>query len=201
MNLKNPAVILSAALGATLMSAHTHAFVVEKKKITCDAQKSKQYLGKEKIIQMLQTLSQSQPPTNLQVGADCYKVALDKGVSDFVCSRCNQKTSYPTPVLKELGVIQRVVQSLSSVLDVELDDRMYCSHCNKDKSITSLYLIIRYHDTCEEIKTTIDGWSAEVIQAFLTGKDRVVGDTDNESALKSYLIMLGETLIGKSASQ
>ena len=178
------AVIVSAVLACTGIFAKP----VSRKKIPCDPSRDKQFLGQKGLSEMLAKLADSTAPANLKMGAKCYAPRMtDFDKSEiFICPKCKKKTAFTKDEYQNIEALLTMFRAIQKKMDVDLDLRNYCSHCNKKKTITASYLIVRFHDTCEEIVTPIDEKKLQLLQALVEEKDRIKSWNDQETALKDF---------------
>ena len=86
------------------------------------------------LKERLTNLAASEKPTDLAMGAMCYKMACPTGTTDIFCTFCNKKTVVKKDWnTKRLNDCLRLVQAINNAkrkLEVKLDNRFYCAYCN-----------------------------------------------------------------------
>ena len=146
--------------------------------------------SKQELEKMLIELSKSEAPSELAVGAMCYKVARPPDRYEYICPLCEEKTlhtnSYAYFFQKELGACRRIANNLSRY-GVALDETNFCSHCNKDKSSEEegLCIIIQYKEEESHRCCSIRLEDLKILDAFFNGKAKYTGSHGNEIALKT----------------
>jgi len=163
----------------------------------------------------LQGLAASTPPTKdqLQMGAMCYKTAMPTGTFDVTCSHCAEKTVFKNDwELRQFETCQRLAQGIRNHargLDVQLDTRYLCHACNPalaalagdgpfdvpstgtvknadGDDVSTLHLIIVFEDGTKR-RSPVNVQGLRALSSFVSGSDRIAGDTGNESPLKDQL--------------
>jgi len=185
-------------------------------------------ITRAELQQRLSALRSSRPPApeTLQLGAMCYDMVVPSGALAIVCSHCRRKSvferDFKLGALEDCHRLVQAIRRLEPTIDVTLDTRFYCRHCNaalahttgkesatapvpkaappdaprfvpSDDAIDGLYLVTTFEDGSSH-RVTINGWGLRALLAFLQGEDRVKDETDRETALRDALPHLGAML-------
>ncbi len=106
------------------------------KPYSSETDNSKESFSRADLKQRLADLSASEKPTDLAMGAMCYKMAMPHGTVDVMCTHCQKKTVVKKDWnTKRLDDCLRMVQAINKAkrqLKTKLDNRFYCAHCNPD---------------------------------------------------------------------
>jgi hypothetical protein len=158
----------------------------------------KHFLSKEEIASRLISLAKSAPPTQLSLGAKCYKVALPPNRVEYICPKCGERTLYTDNqayfLTRELPSCRALAGKISCV-DLKLDESQFCRKCSNNVTKPRLGMVIRYKgDQIDYIKWGITDEDLNLIYEFCEGKNVHKGDYGQESPLKNYLKRIEELL-------
>ncbi len=147
-------------------------------------------LSKAELEKKLIVLSQSEAPTELAVGAMCYKVARPADRYEYVCPNCQEKTlhtnNYAYFLQKDLGACRSIAKNLSD-FGILLDETNFCTHCQKERTNEDgLCIIVEYEGVEEKHRCcSIRLEDLKILDAFFKGKTKYTGSHGNEIALKT----------------
>lgn len=168
-------------------------------------------LSRDQLAQRLRALSLTPAPTNLALGASCYKPESPPATITYVCSTCGAQTLYaiggagtPSSRAADYGLIRILQQELAACrklaaempeLKLELDEAQLCEKCSPGVVKPQLVLVVRYADQREPHRVAgVTADDLRLIHELLAGKTKHVGPADFESALKEKLPRLRELL-------
>jgi predicted RNA-binding Zn-ribbon protein involved in translation (DUF1610 family) len=170
--------------------------------------------ARSNIGQRLETLARSDAPTQLSMGAMCYRMAAAPVTADYVCPACGEKTIYSRRaagetareysntrfIETEIPACRRLMKSIQDLktegLTFKLDESQFCAKCSPDLEGTpKLVLVVSYEG--EEKAHRIEGVTADdlgLLHEFLSGADTHKGEQGAETPLKDHLERLEELL-------
>ena len=97
--------------------------------------------AKAKLRGMLEELSKSKKPTDLNMGAMCYSMMLPSGVRAVVCSKCGDRTVYDiggnynhSDLVHSMRIAQSITNDLAE-FTVTVDTTRFCPKCADEKPI------------------------------------------------------------------
>ena len=170
----------------------------------------KNLLSKEELKKRLRALAQSTRPRpeKLHPGAMCYAKKSFRGTVEFTCAQCRQVTHYRKGhAMESLAQSLRLLQAIRQLphtLELELDTRFFCRHCNDElensqeplasPALTSqapykktedelhgLYLLIKIDE--KQRRVTIDNRGLQALLAFLKDSPVMIDSRDREYPL------------------
>ncbi|HEY3321151.1 MAG TPA: hypothetical protein VGP72_11845 [Planctomycetota bacterium] len=165
------------------------------------------------VEKRLQKRATAPAPTELKVGACCYKPAAAEPKVDYACPKCGEKTVYAVDnsapeaqrtaqwssvrtVNQDLPGCRRMIAKIRERLDAELDESQFCRKCSPGVETPKLVLIVKYPAEPQPHKTvgvTLD--DLQLVCEFLQGKDKHTYPNEGERPLKDFLPRL-EQLLG-----
>lgn len=164
-------------------------------------------LSKEEITKLLKKLAASKPPSQIKnIHALCYSQALPAEKFEYVCPKCGEKTIYAYDPSKnkfnidflgyELSECRRLIKEIKvKGLNAQLDELEFCKKCCPQVTSARLILIVKYPgDKGVHRVKGVTANDLKLIWEFLSGKDKHVGNRDDETPLKDYLPRLQELL-------
>jgi len=167
------------------------------------AEKGSQGLSREETKAKLKKLSESPPPKDLKMGAECYKVAMPPDRAEYLCPVCGERTLFVSEkgrntdaafITRELADCRRLVKEIKG-LEVSLDESQFCRKCSPSAKNPSLILIVRYRGSGAPSKCpNIRKEDLVLIREFAEGKDRHKDSYDFETPMKDHLKRLNELL-------
>jgi hypothetical protein len=167
------------------------------------ADRGSQGLSRDETKARLKKLSESPPPKDLKMGAECYKVAMPPDRAEYLCPVCGERTLFVSEkgrnadaafITRELPDCRRLIKEIKG-LDVELDESQFCKKCSPSAKNPSLILIVRYRGQNAPFKCAhIDRDDLVLLREFAEGKDRHRDSYDFETPLKEHIKRLNELL-------
>ena len=173
---------------------------------TIDGKKESK-LTHEEVKQQLEELAESEPPSELAVGAMCYEAVSPPDRVEYICPKCDEKTLYAlddeenrdywsiiNTVQENIPVCRRVLEHIDSV-DMTLFESEFCEKCKPDVEQPRLGLVVRYPSSVEPHR--VWGVSANdcvLLDEFFSGKDKHTYSNDGEDPLKNHVERLSELL-------
>jgi len=151
-------------------------------------------LNKELLEKKLKELAETPYTGELQYGAMCYSPAFPD-IGEYICIVCNKKTEHVCgeffidKLIKSREIIRILI---SNGYDVQLDEREFCKYCNVNEIDyePKPHLSIRF-DENDNYRTSKAGLnSLKLLQAFLLGRDHILGAYDNTVALHESIDIL-----------
>ncbi|MGV8120204.1 MAG: hypothetical protein AB2L14_10635 [Candidatus Xenobiia bacterium LiM19] len=163
-----------------------------------------QNLSREEIAAKLKKLSESPPPKDLKMGAECYKVAMPPDRAEYLCPVCGQRTLYASEkkgrsadagfIEEDLPECRRLIKEIKG-LDVSLNESEYCRKCSPDAKNPALILVVKYQGLGTPYRyRNIRSEDLILIREFMEGKDRHRDSYDFETPMKDHLKRLNELL-------
>jgi hypothetical protein len=161
---------------------------------------------KAEISARLRKLAAAPDPSNLKMGAMCYKVAMPPRRAEYVCPRCGTRTLYadssakktldPEFVKKDIVECRRRADLIKGLgLAVSLDESEFCSKCRPSINNPELILVVHYGGKDGDWKVRrISANDMKLLEEFLEGKDRHTENNDGQTAMKSHIERLRELL-------
>ncbi|HEY3321152.1 MAG TPA: hypothetical protein VGP72_11850 [Planctomycetota bacterium] len=153
-------------------------------------------LSRSETQQRLKQLATAPAPTSLNHGAMCYDSAGPALVSQYLCPKCGNKSVYPLPAdgrtSPEVGALtwelQACKRQVGELKDIELDESQFCKKCSPNVTAPKLVLVVRYEDRAEPHRAEgVTHQDLAIVQEFLSGKTKHMGEQGRETALKDYL--------------
>ncbi len=155
-------------------------------------------LSREEITARLAAIAESPTPANLAPGAMCYAAGPPRGASDYVCPVCGEKTLYDLEdaarVLWELDNCRRAADIANDYLPLTLDESRLWRAWSPEAEEPTLVLRIEYEGREPHVVEGVSALDMKLIQAFVTGADRIDLGMGGEQPLKSYVERLEELL-------
>lgn len=156
-------------------------------------------LSRKLLESRLEKLSFTPAPGNLNMGAMCYKVAMNVKRIEFVCPVCGEKTIYPEKshnaiyINNQLEKTRREIKKMKS-FDIKLDETQFCKKCSPKTKNPKLFLVINYSDA-KPSKVQIKNYNDIVLlREFLEGKIVHKYSSDRETPLRQHLPRIKELL-------
>ena len=165
-----------------------------------------------KLAAQLQTLAESEPPSELAMGAMCYDMEGPPQRSEYVCPACGERTLYALAkqedeghwspaswqlirtVTTELPACRRQIKEIDG-LAVRLDESQFYRQCSPNAETPTLGLVINYDgEPTPHRMSGITSNDLKLIAEFLAGKAKHTGPQDGETPLKNHTERLGELL-------
>lgn len=170
-------------------------------------------IQRAEIAKRLKVLAESPAPTQLRLGAQCYEPMGPNPRAEYTCPTCGEKTLYVYGEVADNEKSQNLRYGMVSLVEatvpgcrrlikgikgikLKLDESQLCQKCRPNIENPQLVLIVRYSDESKEHRT--EGISVEdiqLIQEFLSGKNKHVLSNDAEHPLKNFVDRL-EQLLG-----
>lgn len=150
-----------------------------------------QRLTREEIARRLKTLSASEPPKNLSMGAMCYAPRIyNPQKAEYVCPKCGAKTLYPErmeQLIIDIPKCRRYVKEIRQIA-LQLDESQFCKKCSPSVKSPSLVLVVSYPGEKKTYRHAgVNSNDLLLIQEFLEGKAVHKGERDSETSLKSNM--------------
>lgn len=160
--------------------------------------------SREEIAAKLKKLSESPPPKDLKMGAECYKMAITPQRAEYLCPSCGQRTLYAYEakgrnadarfIEEDLPECRRLIKEIKG-LALSLNEKEFCKKCSPAAKNPTLILVVNYQDSstphrCINIKSE----DLILIREFMEGKDRHRDSYDFETPMKDHLKRLNELL-------
>jgi len=152
------------------------------------------------VRERLRELAAAPAPTNLSMGAMCYKPAAHPQSAEYVCPRCGEKTVYTTEqatvVLWELPAMRRLVTQVPN-LTVTLDEYEFCRHCSPNTIDPRTAIVVQFTgDWTGHVTEGVSTDDLELLKDFMSGSDKHIGSEGRQTPLKDHLDRL-EQLLGE----
>ena len=164
-------------------------------------------MSKEAIINRLKKLAESPAPTNLNMGAMCYKMAGPPDRIEYVCPVCGEKTLYASDknnvvnysviqfIDRDLGPCRIIAKSITKV-KITLDETQFCRKCDPKAKNPALCLTIYYpQDKTSHSICNVEEEDLVLLSEFFADKDKHEYSNDQEVPLKNSIKRL-EKLLG-----
>jgi hypothetical protein len=162
-------------------------------------------LDRQDLEKKLQDLAKAPAPANLAPGAMCYSTALPPASHEYYCPKCGEKTLYSRDTRKDeaqfwdvrsADYYRRSVKQLQEKgLNCKLDETAFCQKCGKDAKTRHFVLETRWPGQEKPHRAMLQGpIDLQILQEFLSGKDRHDAGGRGEEPLKDYLPRLRELL-------
>ncbi|MHC9541350.1 MAG: hypothetical protein AB9903_17735 [Vulcanimicrobiota bacterium] len=163
-----------------------------------------QNMSREEIAAKLKKLSESPPPKDLKMGAECYKVAGTPQRAEYLCPACGQRTLYAYEtkgknadtrfIEEELPECRRLIKEIKG-LAISLNESEFCKKCSPAAKNPTLIIVVNYRGLttphrCIDVKSE----DLILIREFMEGKDRHRDSYDFETPMKDHLRRLNELL-------
>jgi hypothetical protein len=163
-----------------------------------------QSLSREELESRLKKLQESPLPSNLKIGAECYKVAMPPDRAEYLCPACGERTLYASDtkgrnadarfITQGLPQCRRLIKEIKG-LNVSLDESEFCRKCRGEVKHPSLVLLVNFRGGNAPYRCK--GITAEdliLVREFIEGKDRHQDSYDCETPLKEHARRLHEIL-------
>jgi len=152
------------------------------------------------VRERLRELATAPAPTDLFMGAMCYKPGARPQSAEYVCPRCGEKTVYTTEqatvVLWELPAMRRLVTQVPN-LTVTLDESEFCRHCSPNTTDPRTAIVVRFTgDWTGHVTEGVSTDDLELLKDFMSGSDKHIGSQGRQTPLKDHLDRL-EQLLGE----
>lgn len=171
---------------------------------TTDLQKKGEVSAtKPDIDKLLKRLAEKPVPTELNLGAMCYAMALPPERAEYVCKVCGTKTIHSTKQNRLAGgwdspalsvkYYRTYIEELKKLgLDAKLDESFLCSKCKKEgQSSLFLEVTIKNHVVRNGL---VDMNDLRKLKAFVQGNLVWKGERDEEFPLKPELPRIRQLL-------
>ena len=163
--------------------------------------------NRNELKQKLIALSKSPAPSELAMGAMCYRPAMPPKSADYTCPKCGEKTLYSIENIENknegyqiIGTVnvgipncRRTIKNIKGI-NITLDESQYCRKCSPDIQSPKLVLIIEHEDGKKHTVTGITNNDLILISEFLSGSDKHKDEGDFETPLKKHIKRLSELL-------
>ena len=167
--------------------------------------KEKYILDKAELEKRLIKLAQTPYTGKVAIGADCYAPMDMLKNEDYICSICHKTTPHSKYYFDphDINRIREIIKTLKeNNYDVLLDDTEFCQYCNKNGKTKDPLVIfkIRFNENDDYHIIKTKSWSSgfELMLAFFTGKDHILGSYDNTITLHSKIDQIHEMIgLGK----
>ena len=157
-------------------------------------------LSRADIQKRLQKLADQPAPTNLKLGAMCYKVAGPAERAEYVCPKCAEKSLYTKGLAyvleSDIQDSRRQIRTLQTLVDrsITLDESEFCRKCSPEIKDPRLILKINFDDGKSNIVTKVTPNDLLLLNEFFLGKRVHDAGQDAETPLKDCLPRLRELL-------
>ena len=144
------------------------------------------------LAERLKTLAESDPPTDLQMGACCYDM-IGRYYERKPCPDCGEMmdVGQMDEILLAYNVPVKRIQDLD--LDATLILPEHCPACGLGLKEKKFLLEIKYPDDPDFVRVELDSaHDLELMALFLQGKDRWTDEQEGEYALKDKVERLRE---------
>jgi DNA-directed RNA polymerase subunit RPC12/RpoP len=158
---------------------------------------------KPDIDKLLKRLADKPVPTELNLGAMCYKMAMPPDRAEYVCTACGAKTIHSTkenllsggwdsPALS-VKYYRTYIEELKKLgLDAKLDESFLCSKCKKEGQ-SSLFLEVTIKNRVVR-SALVDINDLSKLIAFVQGNLVWKGERDEDFPLKPELPRIRQLL-------
>jgi len=154
--------------------------------------------SKSEIEKKLKKLAKSKPKNLESMGAMCYEMAMPPERSEYICTKCGEKTIYTNSQSQFIAWYLPVCRDLAkelSVVDGHLDESQYCKSCSPNVENPQLCLTVKLKDATEHKTCNIDREDLKVLKEFLNDEIVHIDEYDAQTPLNYYLPRI-EILLG-----
>jgi predicted RNA-binding Zn-ribbon protein involved in translation (DUF1610 family) len=173
--------------------------------------------AREALRARLRRLAESPPPTDLSLGAMCYKTAGPPDRVEYVCPKCGERTVYARSgspaaevrpasweisqlVEEKIAECRRRVQGLRGA-GVRIDESEFCHACSPDTREPRLALVVRHAGETADIRTVgVSPEDVALVAEFLNHETKHTLGRDAEEPLKNHVKRIAE-LLGLEAAE